>query len=65
MTREPKCAVFRSTSGVGRSLLALVILMLVGLGFTLMSATAIAGDHDSRCVGGATDTVPRTISLSG
>ena len=46
MIRDPRCGVCRSASGVGRNLLTLVVLMLVGMGFTLMSATALAGDDD-------------------
>jgi hypothetical protein len=48
---------------MGRSLLTLVVLMLVGMGFTLMSATAFSGDKHYGRLGGAADTGPVAISL--
>ena len=42
MSRESRCGPSASASGIAGDLLALIILMLVGMGFTLMSATAFA-----------------------
>jgi len=60
MTRNSRGGV---CSGMGRSVLTLFILMLVGMGFTLMSATAFAGDDHSGRLGGAADTVSGAVSL--
>ena len=43
MTHDPRCGICLSAGGIGRNLLTLVVLMLVGLGVTtLMPATAFA-----------------------
>ena len=62
MTRNSRGGGCRSAGGMGRSLLTLVVLMLVGMGFTLMSATAFAGDDHYGRLGGVADTVPVAIS---
>jgi len=50
MSRESRCGPSASASGIAGDLLALIILMLVGMGFTLMSATAFADiDRPSGC----------------
>jgi hypothetical protein len=64
MTRDSRGGVCRSAGGIGRSLLTLIVLMLVGMGFTLMSATAFAGDDHYGRLGDAADTVSVAISLS-
>jgi len=64
MTRNSGGGVFRSAGDMVRGLLTLVVLMLVGMGFTLMSATAFAGEDYSGRPGGAARTVPGTVSLS-
>jgi hypothetical protein len=49
---------------MGRSLLTLVVLMLVGMGFTLMSATAFAEHDHSGRPGGAAQMVSGATALS-
>jgi hypothetical protein len=42
MHREPRREHFPTAREIGQNLVTLAVLMLVGLGFTLMSATAFA-----------------------
>lgn len=64
MSREIQCEVSASAVGIARGVLTLIVLMLVGLGFTLMSATAFA-DVDRPGGGGSGATSEVATPLNG
>ena len=64
MHQDPHRRPASTASETGWNLVTLVILMLVGMGFTLMSATAFAGDDHYGRLGGAAEMVSGATSLS-